>query len=116
MIKSRNVRHEFRRLRVRKDVAGSPERPRLSVYRSLKHIYAQLIDDVEGRTVAAASSREKEVKGTTGIKAAALVGQLVAKRAKQKGVEAVVFDRGGRPYHGQVKAVAEGARESGLKF
>lgn len=116
MIKSRTVRYEFRKLRVRGKVSGHAERPRLAVYRSLKHIYAQVIDDVAGRTLVAASSKEKDVKGATGVKAAALVGKLVAQRATEKGISAVVFDRAGRPYHGQVKAVAEGARESGLKF
>jgi large subunit ribosomal protein L18 len=115
-MKSRLLRQEFRRVRIRRVVQGEPGRPRLSVYRSLKHIYAQLIDDVEGKTVAQASSREKELAEVSGVKAASTVGELLGKRAIQKGVKRVVFDRGGRPYHGQVKAVAEGARQAGLEF
>jgi large subunit ribosomal protein L18 len=115
-MKSRLLRQEFRRVRIRRVVQGEPGRPRLSVYRSLKHIYAQLIDDVEGKTVAQASSREKELTEVSGVKAASTVGELLGKRAIQKGVKRVVFDRGGRPYHGQVKAVAEGARQAGLEF
>lgn len=115
-MKSRLLRTTFRRVRIRRVVQGQPDRPRLSVYRSLKHIYAQLIDDVKGQTLVAASSREKSIAGVSGIKAASAVGEALAKRAISKGVEKVVFDRGGRPYHGQVKALAEGARQGGLKF
>ena len=93
-------------------------RPRLSVHRSGKHIYAQVIDDAEGRTIASASTLEKDVRGTSGanIDAATLVGKRVAEAAKQAGVTQVVFDRGGFLFHGRVKALAEAAREAGLKF
>lgn len=114
--KSRQRRHA----RVRKYVSGTPERPRLNVFRSVEHIYAQVIDDMAGRTLASASTIEGEVKsqldGKTKVQAAKLVGQLVAERAKKAGVEKVVFDRGGYQYHGRVQAVAEGAREAGLDF
>lgn len=112
---SREQRYQFRKLRVRTRIRTVADVPRLSVYRSLKHIYAQVIDDAQGRTLAAASTRDKGINAT-GVKAAAAVGQAVAKKAVQKGVQKVVFDRGARPYHGQIKAVAEGAREAGLKF
>ncbi|MCF4167123.1 50S ribosomal protein L18 [Zavarzinia compransoris] len=110
-------RRERTRIRLRKLANG---RPRLSVFRSSQHIYAQVIDDVSGRTVAAASTIDKELKGTlkTGadMEAAKAVGLLVAKRAKEAGVGAVVFDRGGYLYHGRVKALADAAREGGLEF
>lgn len=115
-MKSRSDRQEFRKVRIRRIVQGEPGRPRLSVYRSLKHIYAQIIDDVEGRTLVFASSREKGFAKATGVKAAEAVGSSVGKRALEKGVKQVVFDRNGRPYHGQVKALADGARQAGLKF
>ena len=105
--------------RVRKKVIGTAERPRLAVYRSNKHIAAQVIDDRSGRTLAAASSYEADVKatGATGNKATATaVGRLVAERAAAKGVSAVVFDRGGFLYHGRIAAVADAAREAGLRF
>jgi len=109
-----------RHLRVRKKVEGSPARPRLSVYRSLTHIYAQVIDDVERKTIAAASDLEADLKakvqGKKKAEVAALIGTLVAERAKEKGVSKVVFDRGGFVFHGRVKALAEAARESGLDF
>ena len=106
-----------RHKRVRGKVSGTPERPRLCVFRSLQHIYAQLIDDVNGVTIAAASSVEKDFAEYGGNKSAARkVGELVAKRAIEKGVENVVFDRGGYIYHGRVQELAEGAREGGLKF
>ena len=106
-----------RHLRVRKKVSGTPERPRLSVYRSEKNIYAQIIDDVNAVTLVAASSLDKaiEVKGSN-KEAAKLVGELVAKRALDKGITEVVFDRGGYVYHGRVQTLAESAREAGLKF
>ena len=112
---------ERRTRRVRKDLkASSGSRPRLSVHRSSQHIYAQLIDDAQGRTVAAASSLEKDMRGTlkTGADkaAAAAVGKLLAERAVGAGVSEVVFDRGGYKYHGRIKALADGAREGGLKF
>jgi len=114
-------RFERRQRRVRSELKESAgERPRLSVHRSSRHIYAQLIDDVQGRTVAAASSLEKEMKGklkTGADKAAATaVGKLLAERATGAGVSEVVFDRGAYKYHGRVKALADGAREGGLKF
>jgi large subunit ribosomal protein L18 len=109
-----------RHLRVRKTVEGSGERPRLSVYRSLSHIYAQVIDDVKGHTIAAASDIDADVKGAKDGKkktdVAKLVGELVGKRAVEQGVSQVVLDRGGYRYHGRVKALADGAREAGLKF
>lgn len=109
-----------RRRRVRKKVSGTPDRPRLSVYRANANIYAQVVDDASGRTLAAASSLDSDVKKaakTAGNAAAAkLVGELVAKRAMAAGVKQVVFDRGGNLYHGRVKALAEGARDAGLGF
>ena len=105
------------RERVRRKVAGTGERPRLAVFRSLKGIYAQVIDDSTGRTIASASSLEKDA-GTKGSNAAAAkaVGALIAKKAKDKGVTRVVFDRGGYLYHGNIKALADAARENGLEF
>ncbi len=102
-------------LRVRKKVSGTPERPRLSVFRSNKEIYCQIIDDLKGHTLAAASSLDSSVAGSKTEQAKA-VGQLIAERAKSAGVETVIFDRGGYLYHGRVKALAEGAREGGLNF
>ncbi|WP_041644592.1 50S ribosomal protein L18 [Mahella australiensis] len=115
--KARKVRH----LRVRKKVDGVPARPRLNVYRSLNHIYAQIIDDTVGHTLVSASTLDKDVKDqlaeeSTKTDAAKLVGKVVAQRAIAKGIEEVVFDRGGYIYHGRVKEVATGAREAGLKF
>lgn len=111
---------ERRHLRVRKKVFGTTERPRLSVFRSSEHIYAQVIDDADGRTLAAASSVEKDVReqrsGKKKTDVAQIVGKRLAERAKAQGVEQVVFDRGGFRYHGRVKAVADGAREGGLSF
>jgi len=115
-MKSRVERHLFRKLRVRKNISGHAGRPRLSVYRSLKNIYAQLIDDTEGRTIVAANSLEKDFPKASGVKLATAVGEAIGKRAIQKGIKQIVFDRGGRPYHGQVKALAEGARQAGLEF
>jgi large subunit ribosomal protein L18 len=105
-----------RHLRVRKRVVGSPARPRLVVTRSARHMVAQVIDDVAGRTLASASSMEGDLRGATGDKTAKAkrVGELVAQRAKAAGIETVVFDRGGNRYHGRVAAVADGAREGGL--
>lgn len=105
-----------RKRRVRKKIRGSAERPRLSVFRSLKHIYAQVIDDDAGVTIAAASTVEKVIEGKDKTERAWQVGEAVAKRCAEKGVKAVVFDRGGYLYHGRVKAVAEGARKAGLEF
>ena len=106
-----------RHVRVRGKISGTPERPRLNVFRSNANIYAQIIDDVTGKTLASASSLEKDFQCDGDKKAAAKkVGQMVAERAKAKGIETVVFDRGGYLYHGRVQALAEGAREGGLKF
>jgi large subunit ribosomal protein L18 len=108
--KLRRKRHERMRLRIE----GTPERPRLSIFRSAKYIYAQVIDDTTGRTLAAASSRESELGGSTKVDSARAVGRALAERAKAAGVEAVVLDRGGYQYHGRVRSLAEGAREGGL--
>jgi large subunit ribosomal protein L18 len=109
-----------RHLRVRRKVAGTPERPRLAVFRSLHHIYAQVIDDTQGRTLAAASTLDAglkaDVKYGGNIEAAKAVGKLVAERAKEAGVKQVVFDRGGFAYHGRVAGLAQAAREAGLEF
>ncbi|MCI1964979.1 MAG: 50S ribosomal protein L18 [Oscillospiraceae bacterium] len=111
--KARLNRHR----RVRGKISGTAECPRLNVFRSTNNIYAQVIDDVKGATLAAASSLDKEFTGNGGNKEAARkVGELIAKRAAEKGIEQVVFDRGGYVYHGRVKELAEGAREGGLKF
>ena len=105
-----------RHRRVRAKVFGTLERPRLSVYKSLSHIYAQVINDEKGQTLVSASDRELNLKGKTKTEKAAEVGRLIAKKAQEKKIAAVVFDRGGYKYHGRVKALAEGAREGGLKF
>lgn len=106
-----------RHRRVRKRVAGSPERPRLAVFRSNRHLYAQLIDDLAGATIASASTLDPELKGGPNTTATAgSVGRLLAQRAKGKGISTAVFDRGGFLYHGKVKALADGAREEGLEF
>ena len=111
--KARLVRHK----RVRAVISGTPERPRLCVFRSAQHIYAQVIDDVAGKTIASASTVEKDFTAYGGNKdAAKKVGLLIAERAKAAGVETIVFDRGGYVYHGRVQALAEGARDGGLKF
>lgn len=104
--------------RIRAAVRGTAERPRLAVFRSTKHIYAQIIDDLAGRTLASASTREADFKGSYAgnAEAAKKIGALIASRAKEAGIESVVFDRGGHRYHGRVKALAEAAREGGLKF
>jgi large subunit ribosomal protein L18 len=116
---SKIERRRIRRYRIRQRVHGDVGRPRLSIYRSATHIYAQIIDDIAGRTVAAASSRDDlagrvEGKGKTAVSQA--VGKLLAERAKSKGVSKVAFDRGGYLYHGRVKALADGARSGGLEF
>jgi large subunit ribosomal protein L18 len=114
-----DIRERIHR-RIRKRMTGTPGRPRLAVFRSQSHIYAQVIDDEAGRTLCAASSLDKELRadGKRGanVASAKKVGQLIASRAKEKGIEAVVFDRGGFQYHGRIKALADAARESGLKF
>lgn len=114
----RRIARNRRHFRLRKKVSGTPERPRLAVFRSSKHIVAQVIDDLAGHTLAAASSLEAGVKtaeGTKSIRAAA-VGKLVAERAKAAGIDKVVFDRGGYDYHGRIAALADAAREAGLEF
>lgn len=109
-----------RHYRIRNKISGTPQQPRLAVFRSNKHMYAQIIDDTAGNTLAAASTTEPAVKEaldkTNDVNAAAAVGRAVAKKALDKGIETVVFDRGGYVYHGKVKALAEAARETGLKF
>jgi len=106
--------------RIRQKISGSVHRPRLCIYRSSKYIYAQIVDDSQGKTLVAASTAEKDVRGNLkrggNIEASKIVGKAIAERAKAKGIEVVVFDRGGYLYHGRIKAVAEAARESGLKF
>ena len=104
------------RFRIRKTISGSATKPRLSVFRSNKEIYAQLIDDVNSVTLLAASSREKEIGKGTNIEVATAVGKLVAEKALKAGIETVTFDRGGYLYHGRIKSLAEGARAAGLKF
>jgi large subunit ribosomal protein L18 len=117
---NRRKARERRRAHVRKRVVGTPERPRLNVFRSLKHIYAQVIDDSQGHTIAAASTVDKEVReqivGMNKTEQAQVVGRVVAERALAKGVKKVVFDRAGYKYHGRVKALAEAARKAGLEF
>ena len=114
---NKNAMRLKRHVRVRGKISGTPERPRLNVFRSNANIYAQIIDDVNGVTLVSANTLEKDFEGATGnIEAAKKVGALVAERAKAKGIEEVVFDRGGYVYHGRVAALAEGAREAGLKF
>jgi len=102
--------------RIRRRVTGTSERPRLAVFRSVKHIYAQVIDDAKGHTMVAASSSEKDTTNGGNVAGAKAIGKLVAERAKDKGIKAVVFDRGGYLYHGRVKALADAAREAGLEF
>ena len=112
-----NLARQKRHARVRGKISGTAERPRLNVYRSLNHIYAQLIDDVAGVTLASASSMEKGFEGFGGNKEAAKkVGMAIARKAQEKGISEIVFDRSGYIYHGRVKELAEGAREGGLKF
>jgi large subunit ribosomal protein L18 len=118
--KSRSASRERRHLRVRKKIYGTTNSPRLSVFRSVSEIYAQVIDDMEGNTLVSASSIDNELRGKMNglkkIEQARLVGKAVAERAKDKGIEMVVFDRGGFRYTGRVKALADGAREGGLDF
>ena len=112
-----NLARLKRHRRVRAKISGTPECPRLNVFRSLHHIYAQIIDDVAGATLAAASSKDKDFEGEGGnCEAAKKVGLAIAKKAAEKGITEVVFDRGGYVYHGRIKELAEGAREGGLKF
>ena len=114
----KDTRRTRRRIGIRKRITGTAERPRLSIYKSLNHIYAQVIDDLEGKTLAAASTRGKNVgtAKTGNSSAAALVGEQIAKKAKDAGVTKVVFDRGGFKYHGRIKALGDAARKGGLQF
>ena len=115
----KTVRRNRIHLSIRKNIKGTAEKPRLSVYRSNKEIYAQVIDDVNGKTIAAASSRDKEVadaKADNKVVEAQLVGKLIGKRAKKAGISSIGFDRSGYLYHGRVKSLADGAREAGLNF
>ncbi len=116
--KSRNETRKVRHLRIRKNISGTASVPRLAVFKSNTHIYAQVIDDVKGVTLVSASSIDKELKLANGsnVEAAKQVGALVAKRAQEKNIETIVFDRGGYLYHGRIKALADAAREAGLKF
>ncbi len=119
MALSKQERREKIRLRIRKRIRGTAEKPRLSVFRSNRQIYVQAVDDVNGVTLASASSREKEIASVTGknkSEVAGLVGKRLAEVCREKGIETVVFDRGGYKYHGRVKSLADGAREGGLKF
>jgi large subunit ribosomal protein L18 len=115
---SREERRQRIKFRIRKKIKGTPERPRLCIFRSNKEVYAQIIDDVSGKTLVAASSMEKALKNFKGTKTekSIAVGKLIAEKAQQKGISAVVFDRNGYLYHGRVKALSEAAREAGLKF
>jgi large subunit ribosomal protein L18 len=120
-IRGKRMRRKRAHFRIRNRIQGTPSRPRLSVFKSLHYIYAQVIDDLNGRTLVQANSSEVDLQGglkasPSSCEAALAVGKAVAERAKEKGVEQVVFDRGGFIYHGRVKAVAEGAREKGLVF
>ena len=115
-IEKKEIRKRIHR-RIRRKLRGTPERPRLAVFRSVAHIYAQVIDDTQGRTLVSASSVDKGAKTNGGnVAAAKAIGKLVAERAKEKGIKSVVFDRGGYQYHGRVKALADAAREAGLEF
>ncbi|MCG2418432.1 50S ribosomal protein L18 [Aequorivita sp. F47161] len=118
MALSKYERRERLRMRIRKTVEGTESRPRLAVFRSNKEIYAQIIDDVNGRTIIAASSRDKDIDASkvNKVEAAKMVGKAIAEKAVKAGVETIAFDRGGYLYHGRVKSLAEGAREGGLKF
>ncbi|TMC45295.1 MAG: 50S ribosomal protein L18 [Chloroflexi bacterium] len=119
-IPNRRATRIRRHIRLRTHLEGGPIRPRLAIFRSLHHVYAQLIDDASGRTLAAASTTDadlrKSLKSPSGAEGAAAVGKVVAERALKSGIETVVFDRGGFPYHGRIKALAEAARGAGLKF
>lgn len=118
--KDKEKARRIRKFRIRKKIMGTPESPRLSVFKSLRHTYAQAVDDLNGRTIASACTLDKEckdqIKNGGNVEAAKLIGALIAKRLKEKGITRVVFDRGGYLYHGRVKALAKSAREHGLKF
>ena len=115
---ARKLARKKRHQRLRNNLSGTNERPRLNVFRSNKHIFVQVIDDKAGKTLVSASTQEKDfdVKATSTVEAAKAIGLTIGKRAKQQGIESVVFDRGGYLYHGRIAAIAEGAREAGLKF
>ncbi len=113
---NKNKKFEFRKIRVRTKVYGTPDRPRLSVCRTSKHMYTQLVDDTKGMTLASASTLNADTKKGGNIDAAKKIGKQIAEKAKSINIQKIVFDRGGRVYHGRVKAVAEGAREGGLQF
>jgi len=113
---TKSDRRQRIRFRIRKSISGTATKPRLSVFRSNKEIYAQLIDDVNGVTLLSASSREKEIGKGTNVEVATAVGKLVAEKALKAGIEVVTFDRGGYLYHGRIQSLAEGARAAGLKF
>ena len=113
---TKSDRRQRIKFRIRKIVSGTAARPRLSVFRSNKEIYAQIIDDVSGKTLLAASSREKGVNKGTNVEIASAVGKLVAEKAVAAGIDTVIFDRGGYLYHGRIQSLAEGARAAGLKF
>jgi len=119
-VRDKELARQHRHARVRQRVVGTPERPRLNVFRSLKHIYVQLVDDTVGSTVASASTLDPEIRERASalpkMAAAELVGEIVAQRAREKGITKVVFDRGGYAYHGRVQKLAEAARKSGLDF
>ena len=115
-IEKKEIRKRIHK-RIRRKLSGTPERPRLAVFRSVAHIYVQVIDDSKGSTLVSASSVDKTAKTNGGnVAAAKAIGKLVAERAKEKGIKQVVFDRGGYPYHGRIKALADAAREAGLEF
>jgi large subunit ribosomal protein L18 len=115
-IEKKEIRNRIHR-RIRRKLAGTAARPRLAIFRSVAHIYAQVIDDAQGQTLVSASSVDKTAKTNGGnVAAAKAIGKLVAERAKEKGIKSVVFDRGGYQYHGRVKALADAAREAGLEF
>ena len=119
-LKAKNKARQARKARVRREVQGTGERPRLTVYKSLKHIYAQIVDDATGQTLATASTMGRDLreilKKTADVEAAKLVGQAIGRKALSRDIKKVVFDRNGYPYHGRVKALADAAREAGLQF
>ncbi len=115
-VKTRSELRVVRHTRIRKHLVGTTERPRLAIFKSQKHLYAQIIDDSKGATLAAASSAEKALSAGDNLAGAKLIGEALAKRAKENGLSAVVFDRGGFRYHGCIAALADGARQGGLEF
>ena len=118
-MQERALKRSYRHQRIRKRISGTDKCPRMSIFRSKKHIYVQIINDLDGKTIVSASTMEKDLKGMKGratCEGAKKIGELIAQRAKAKGVEKIVFDRGGYLYHGRVKTLADAAREKGLKF